>query len=429
MPNLRSNLHHATGALLIASVVSIIGCDATRPKAEAQSATIVPAIDARAKAIYDGALARIATLQSIEFTVRPFVGSMDASSVPPGFDTPASVAIDFAGTDAPRVVVRPRETGAWEVVFDARHALFVDFDRRIYHEGGASAATVAREVSQALPNWLLAAHEHALHPERAPRIASIAFVGEENIDGVACDVVRVELVSSPVAQGEPVRDESGKAREIRVIETVAIARVDRLPRRVESAPEIDALRHAPGVSTGARYTDLRVDAKLDHAKFEVVVPEGFVKLSTGPAAIVAVDTFRTHAGDLVPDFALLDLAGNTVSRASLAGKVVLLDFWATWCGPCKAAMPEVEAIHEKYKDRGVVVLGVNTWEKKPDAAKTYLAAHHIGYGCLLNGDKLADACGITGIPAMVVVGRDGRVAYIGGPSPTLREAIDAALAK
>ncbi len=421
--------------LSLASAITVAGCDAARPTADAQSATIepTPAIDPRAKAIYDGALARIAALQSIEFTVRPFIGSLAASSVPPGFDTPASVAIDFAGVDAPHVVVRPRDTRAWEVVFDARHALFVDFDRRIYHEGGASAASVAREVSQSLPNWLLAAHEHALHPERAPRIASIAFVSEEEIDGVACDIVRVELVSSPAVRGEQVRDSegknAGKPAEIRVIDTVAIARVDRLPRRVESAPEIDALRHAPGVSTGARYTDLRVDATLDRARFEVGVPEGFVKLSTGPAASAAADTFRTHAGDLVPDFALLDLAGNSVSRASLAGKVVLLDFWATWCGPCKAAMPEVEAIYQQYKDRGVVVLGVNTWEKKPDAAKTYLAAHHIGYGCLLNGDKLAETCGITGIPAMIVVGRDGRVAYIGGPSPTLRETIDAALAK
>jgi thiol-disulfide isomerase/thioredoxin len=122
-----------------------------------------------------------------------------------------------------------------------------------------------------------------------------------------------------------------------------------------------------------------------------------------------------------------------VTLASLKGKVVLLDFWATWCGPCKAAMPSIQKIHDDYKDKGVAVLGVNTWEKKEDGAKKYMESKGFNYGCLLKGDDLATAYGVTGIPTLVVIGKDGKVALVEvgmGPNGAdgLRKAIDAALA-
>jgi thiol-disulfide isomerase/thioredoxin len=140
------------------------------------------------------------------------------------------------------------------------------------------------------------------------------------------------------------------------------------------------------------------------------------------------------AGDAAPDFKLADLDGKEVTLASLKGKVVLLDFWATWCGPCKAAMPTIQKLHDEYKDKGVVILGVNTWEEKPQAAREYMTKRKFTYGCLLKGDELAQAYGVTGIPTLVIIGRDGRVAKVevGLSDPSgggLRKAIDAALAR
>jgi thiol-disulfide isomerase/thioredoxin len=139
-------------------------------------------------------------------------------------------------------------------------------------------------------------------------------------------------------------------------------------------------------------------------------------------------------GDAAPDFNLTSLDGNQVSLASLKGKVVLLDFGATWCRPCKAAMPTIQKLHEAYKDKGVVILGVNTWEKNADAAKDYMARNKFTYGRLLNGDDLAKAYGVTGIPTLVIIGKDGKVAMADmglsdDTGASLRKVIDAALAK
>ena len=110
---------------------------------------------------------------------------------------------------------------------------------------------------------------------------------------------------------------------------------------------------------------------------------------------------------MAPALDLVDLRGEAITSASLKGKVVLLDFGATWCRPCKAAMPTIQKLHEAYKDKGVVILGVNTWEKNADAAKDYMARNKFTYGCLLNGDDLAKAYGVTGIPTLVIIGKDG----------------------
>src|SRR5262249_7371157 len=86
-----------------------------------------------------------------------------------------------------------------------------------------------------------------------------------------------------------------------------------------------------------------------------------------------------------------------------------LDFWATWCGPCRAAMPGVQALHEKYKDKGVSVFGLNCWESGD--APGYMKEQKYTYGLLLNADEVAGKYGVSGIPTIYVIGRDGKVVY------------------
>ncbi|UCB44252.1 MAG: redoxin domain-containing protein [Dehalococcoidales bacterium] len=69
-------------------------------------------------------------------------------------------------------------------------------------------------------------------------------------------------------------------------------------------------------------------------------------------------------GYQAPDFTLVDLDGNTVRLSDFRGKVVFLNFWATWCPPCRAEMPAIEEVYQEYKDEGVVVVGVDVGESK-----------------------------------------------------------------
>jgi thiol-disulfide isomerase/thioredoxin len=168
------------------------------------------------------------------------------------------------------------------------------------------------------------------------------------------------------------------------------------------------------------------------------MPEGFTKVDV-PKEEEDESSQRTpalafKAGDKAPGFKLTSLAGTEVTLDSLKGKVVLLDFWATWCGPCKQIMPVIQKLSEEFKDKDVAIFGVNTWEKKDGVAKTYMESKKYTYGCLLAGEELAKTYGITGIPTLILINKDGTIAFAetgagGVTKKMLQEAITAALAK
>ncbi len=110
-----------------------------------------------------------------------------------------------------------------------------------------------------------------------------------------------------------------------------------------------------------------------------------------------------------PSFTLQDLNGKQVSLSDFKGKVVLLDFWATWCGPCRRAIPHLEALHRKYKDEGLVVIGINH-ERDHDKVKAF-ARDHISYITLLDANEQFTEYGIKGIPTLYYIDREGKVRY------------------
>jgi peroxiredoxin len=114
-------------------------------------------------------------------------------------------------------------------------------------------------------------------------------------------------------------------------------------------------------------------------------------------------------GTTAPDWELSDADGKLQTLTEYRGKVVVLDFWATWCGPCAEVMPQMQKLHEKYKDRGVTVFGVSSWEKSDPAA--LMKEKHYTYGLLLKGEDIADRYGVGTLPAVYIIGGDGRVVY------------------
>ena len=110
------------------------------------------------------------------------------------------------------------------------------------------------------------------------------------------------------------------------------------------------------------------------------------------------------------DFTMKDLDGKQVSLSSFKGKVVLLNFWATWCGPCKAEIPGFVEIQEKYKDQ-LVIVGFSV-DDTAEKARAYATQYKINYPILLGEGRedVQDAYGpIWGIPASFIISKDGRV--------------------
>jgi peroxiredoxin len=138
---------------------------------------------------------------------------------------------------------------------------------------------------------------------------------------------------------------------------------------------------------------------------------GLVACSPAPPVKTAVkqDSARKRA----PEFALKDANGKVVHLADYRGKVVLLDFWATWCGPCTIEIPWFTEFQRKYKDRGFEVLGVSMDEDGWKAITPFVTQKKVNYRIVLGDDKTGDQYGgLEALPTTFVIDRDGRIAAV-----------------
>jgi cytochrome c biogenesis protein CcmG/thiol:disulfide interchange protein DsbE len=112
-----------------------------------------------------------------------------------------------------------------------------------------------------------------------------------------------------------------------------------------------------------------------------------------------------------PAFKLKDSSGGEVQLADLKGKVVLLNFWATWCGPCEVEIPWFIEFERKYKDRGFTVLGVSFDDDGWISVRPYMAAHKINYRIAIGSDELSQVYGgVDSLPTSFIIDRNGRIA-------------------
>lgn len=112
-----------------------------------------------------------------------------------------------------------------------------------------------------------------------------------------------------------------------------------------------------------------------------------------------------------PDFTLKDVNGAPVKLADYKGKVVLLNFWATWCGPCKLEIPWFMEFEQKYKDRDFAVLGVSFDDDGWKSVKPYLTEHKINYRVMIGSEELGQLYGnVDALPTSFIIDRQGRIA-------------------
>jgi len=127
---------------------------------------------------------------------------------------------------------------------------------------------------------------------------------------------------------------------------------------------------------------------------------------------------------VAPDFSWQNAQGKIVHLSDLKGKVVLIDFWATWCGPCRMTIPHVEAIYNKFKDKGVVVIGVNL-DNQASRQKVEQFIKEKGITYLVIGDPngaVASQYGATSIPRFFFIDKHGRIAkMVVGYDPNMEQ--------
>jgi len=114
-----------------------------------------------------------------------------------------------------------------------------------------------------------------------------------------------------------------------------------------------------------------------------------------------------------PDFALKDANGHTVHLSDYRGKVVLLDFWATWCGPCKIEIPWFQEFERQNKDKGFAVLGVAMDEEGWDVVKPFAHYMNINYRLVIGNESIADQFGgVDALPTTFLIDREGKIAAV-----------------
>ena len=176
-----------------------------------------------------------------------------------------------------------------------------------------------------------------------------------------------------------------------------------------------------------RYSVASINQPLPESLFRFVPPAGYREVATLERAFPRPATGLI--GREAPELTLPTLSGDTLSLSSLRGKIVLLDFWATWCEPCRKQMPALAKLHGQVKDQDVVLLGVNS-DETAQKAQQFVVENGYGWPSLFDGQggtagKLYKA---NAIPALVLIDRTGKVAaYEIGTGVTAESAIRAGL--
>ncbi len=167
---------------------------------------------------------------------------------------------------------------------------------------------------------------------------------------------------------------------------------------------------------------------------EAAVPGSAEREPTGAQKQPAeTTTTGTEVGAMMPEYSAMWLDGSKFDLATHREKVVLLNLWATWCGPCRAEIPELQKIHDHYAPRGFEVIGVSVDEGGVDVVKEFVTTNKMMYPVALDPEgKLAAILQTSMLPTSVLIDRKGRIVWrsvglVTEADETLKTAIDKAL--
>ena len=148
-------------------------------------------------------------------------------------------------------------------------------------------------------------------------------------------------------------------------------------------------------------------------QFWISIPLGILSVVAFLAATLSPGYSEANAAGkegTAPDWSLKDLNGKEISFSQLKGKVVIVDFWATWCPPCRAEIPGFVELYKKYEKDGLVIVGMSLDEKGASVVKPFVKKQKMNYPVVLADDKIADAFGgVKSIPSTFIINRKGQI--------------------
>jgi peroxiredoxin len=150
--------------------------------------------------------------------------------------------------------------------------------------------------------------------------------------------------------------------------------------------------------------------------FSVAALIGVIVLSSRTGTLAENSTPMPTILTSAPAWQLQDLSGQTIHSTDYQGKVVILDFWATWCPPCRMEIPGFIDLQKKYQSQGLAVIGISVDQASPDSVKTFVQQIGINYPILQADDKVTAAYGgIEGLPTTIIIDRGGHIVkqYLG----------------
>jgi len=174
-------------------------------------------------------------------------------------------------------------------------------------------------------------------------------------------------------------------------------------RSKEDAPSEMAICAVCGPREGAGAEPVRATATYKKFAYSFCTTECKVEFLQDPKEFLVTDE-----GKPAPAFTLKNLQGQNMSLQDFKGKVVLADFWGTFCIPCVEALPYLESLHQKYSGRGFSVLGISVDEKSEPVHKV-LRQNKTSYPQLRSTPKVWSTYKVNNLPALVLIGRDGRI--------------------